>query len=79
MSTDFEYNSQLEELNRSLELLNEAIENDTTKNQDLLDQQKTLKELIEHEKKITLNHMNKLDKFLKSKQSPKVDLMDSQY
>ena len=68
MSTDFEYNIQLEELNRSLELLNEAIENDTTKNQDLLDQQKTLKELIEHEKKITLNHMNKLEKEQKTAQ-----------
>ena len=35
MSTDFEYNSQLEELNRSLELLNEAIENDTTKSRSI--------------------------------------------
>ncbi len=68
MSTDSEYTSQLEELNKSLELLNQAIENDTTKNQDLLDQQKALKELIEHEKKITLNHMNKLEKEQKTAQ-----------
>ena len=37
MSTDLEYTTQMEELNKSLELLNQTIANDTTKNQDLLD------------------------------------------
>ena len=40
MSTDLEYTTQIEELNKSLELLNQTIANDTTKNQDLLDKSK---------------------------------------
>ena len=31
MSTDLEYTTQIEELNKSLELLNQTIANDTTK------------------------------------------------
>ena len=68
MSTDLEYTTQIEELNKSLELLNQTIANDTTKNQDLLDQQNALQELIQHEKDITMNHMNKLEKEKKTAQ-----------
>ena len=62
MSTDNEYSSNLEELNRSLELLNQTIANDTSNNKDLIEQQKKLQELIEHEKEITVKHVNNLKK-----------------
>ena len=68
MSSDLEYTTQIEELNKSLELLNQTIANDTTKNQDLLDQQNALQELIQHEKDITMNHMSNLEKEKKTAQ-----------
>ena len=68
MSTGNEYNSNLEELNRSLELLNQTIANDTSNNTDLIEQQKKLQELIEHEKEITIKHMNNLEKEKKTEQ-----------
>lgn len=68
MSTEDEYSSNLEELNRSLELLNQTIANDTSNNKDLIEQQKKLQELIEHEKEITVKHVNNLEKEKKTEQ-----------
>ena len=61
MSSDDSYNTKLTELNNSLDILNQTIQNDKSKNAELVDQQSELIGLAQEHSESLLSDVNKLE------------------
>ena len=61
MSSDNSYNEKLTELNNSLDILNQTINNDQTKNKQLVEQQNELIGVAKEHSKTLLHDINKLE------------------
>lgn len=68
MSSDNSYNTKLTELNNSLDILNQAIQNDKSKSAELVEQQTELIGLAQDHSQSLLNDVNKLDAEKETKQ-----------
>ena len=68
MSNDNTYNEKLNELNNSLDILNQAIENDQSKNKNLVKQQTELIGLAQEHSNNLLSDANNLDSTKETKQ-----------
>ena len=68
MSSDDSYNAKLTELNNSLDILNQTIESDKSKNKELVKQQGELIGLAQEHSKSLLSDVNKLETEKETKQ-----------
>lgn len=68
MSSDNSYNAKLTELNNSLEILNQAIQNDQSKSAELVQQQTELIGLAQEHSQTLLSDVNKLEAEKETKQ-----------
>tara|TARA_B100000282_G_C31721003_1_gene486010 strand:+ start:496 stop:1176 length:681 start_codon:yes stop_codon:yes gene_type:complete len=68
MSSDNSYNAKLTELNNSLDILNQAIQNDQSKSAELVEQQTELIGLAQEHSQTLLSDVNKLEAEKETKQ-----------